>query len=376
MAWLRKSPLCGKWARFFLFCFCRPFSSHHLDEQKAKKNLKNDPKILLCCWASLGDVLLASSILPALRQKWPEAKFGFLCDPKSLSVVQAQNPPLDYIHSVPCWKVKGRLRSLISFFYHTVRVYPALIQEIKKTSYDVSLELHPFFPSSASLAKKGGIPCRIGFASGGSEVFLTDMIPFPKKQRYLPSLYRDLLSIIGVDFKEPRASLLLSKDVFVKEKQYIVLHFGTSDPRKEWDPSLWKELAHTLKKLGHYLVFTGKGERDLAFMEDFEGLGLNLVDKLSFSELATLIQKAQVVISVDSVPVHLAAFLGAPFVALYLYSEGVELWLPNKENCFLLIGKDCQRRCRDLRHHRALYLADIKVEHILPCVEALIGESA
>ena len=365
---VKKSLFCGKNATLFFF-FYNPFARVSLLFCKniKKEEIKKDPKILLCCQASLGDVLLASSVVPSIRAKWPNSKIGFLCTKESSSILKMQKE-IDYIHEIPRWMIsgKGRIRNLGALFFYNLAIYPKMIFKIREKNYDVSLELHPFFPNSLPLVKKARIPRRIAFDSGGYAIWTTDRIPFPKA-RYLPYLYEELLKPLDLQSKGFKADLCLSLEKRHLPEKYIVIHVGTSDLRKEWPSFKWKEVALDLEKQGFKLVFTGKGSRDqLLIKEAFsECEGINLCDQVEVDEMALIIKKAMALISVDSFPVHLASLFEIPFVALYLYSESLELWLPENKFCSLLILEGCVRINAKESHQKATYLQNINPYDVL-----------
>ena len=347
---------------FIRFCF----------KDKKKQSIPENPKILLCCFASLGDVLLATSVIPHIRNKWPFATIGFICAPGSFSVIEGCKE-IDHIHQVPSWMVlgQGRIRNLYSLVYHFFRVYPKAIREIKKVGYDISIELHPFFPNSIPLMRRARVARRIAFTSGGYEAWITDPVHLLDLGRYLPKLYPLLLEKIGIKMKEERPFFRL------KEGQCkVVLHLGTSDPRKAWASSHWGSLGRALKEKGYEIVMTGKGALDRAMIAEsgLAFLGENLCDQLDFQGLSKVIEEARLVISIDSLPCHLAALYGVPFIGIYLYNANVELWLPEVPSCYLLVHNRCIRRCKEKVHPRALYLEEITPSDVVYCVSKLLGE--
>ncbi len=330
---MRYNFFCGKKARVFLF-----FHFLFLRSSPVKAHCQKSPKnILLSCWGALGDVVLATSVVSKILQRYPDAKIGFVCDSKASIVVQTL-APMVYIHSIPNWRTgrKGVVQSLLSWIYHTVLIYPKAIREIRKKSYDVSLELHLFFPTSVSLLYKANVPCRIGFCSGGYENMLTDFVCLPQTLCYLPQLYSYLLEKIGVPKDLDVAPIISSS----QKREEVILHLGTSDPRKEWPSACWKLVAQELRKRGYSLVFTGQGEREKFLIQEAfsQELGTNLCNSLSFDAFAERIKQAKAIVSVDSVSVHLAAYFGVPFVALYLYNESLPLWVPTQATGRVLIG--------------------------------------
>jgi ADP-heptose:LPS heptosyltransferase len=328
-----------------------------LSTNDSKKKLPPDPKILLCCWASLGDVVVATTFIDTILAKFPKATIGFLCAPSS-QIALLSHPKISYIHIAPNWRSagKGKIQSLLSFIRFSFFAYPSAIKKIRTIKYDMSIELHPFFPDSVFLCKKADIPIRVGFTSSGSGPLLTKKIELPSNLTYLPRLYPLLLG--EVQSKSNTAPQLRSV------KNYIVLHMGTSDSRKSWDPINWHAVALSLYSAGYSLVVTGAGKEDVSRIKaaNIDKITKNLCDKLSFEEFSSCLEQAALIITVDSVPIHLATKLHIPFVALYLYNTSLALWLPDVINCQLLIGKHCSKKTF---HPNATYLEEITPSDVL-----------
>ena len=111
----KKRILCGKFAHLFFFFYDPIAYTLRFFFKEEKKVIPKNPKILLCCWASLGDVLLAGSVIAPIRKKWPEAKIGFLCAPGSFSVIEGCKE-IDKIHQISSWMVlgQGKIKNLCS----------------------------------------------------------------------------------------------------------------------------------------------------------------------------------------------------------------------------------------------------------------------
>lgn len=354
----RKYPLCGRASTLFFYLY-NPFAAFkNFLFPKKKTDIPKNPAILLCCRASLGDVFLACFVIPTIKQNFPTSRIGFLCTPQTSCVLKTQKE-IDEIFELDRWDFLA---------------YRKVAASIRKKKYQVSLELHPFFPNSLPITKKAKIPCRIGFDSGGFDFCATDPVFFPRKLNYLPKLYSLLLEKLQIPFSQLKPEVTLPLN-FKKQlpENYLVLHAGTSFPLKEWDPLKWRELATTLQQEGHHLIFTGRGVREKELIEKaFKGLGQSLCDQLEFHELVFVLKNAKGVISVDSVPVHLAAFYKVPLIALYLYNQFLEMWIPDTKNGCFLIGKNCVRRNQEEIPPQTIYLDEIEVLDVLQQVRKLL----
>lgn len=359
-----RKRLYGNWARFFLILH-KPLGlffrlSSYWDQ---KKSISSPRKILLCCWASLGDVFLATTFIDSILEKYPKATLGFLCGSQSIPLLE-KNPKITHIHIAPSWRQIGKrkIEHILYFFKLYFSYYPKIAKEIQKVGYDISLELHPFFPDTAFLCRKAKIPHRIGFSSAGSEDSLTKSIDLPPSVSYLPRLYPLLIE------KQISTPKIVRQ---TPDGQYIILHMGSSDPKKIWQTNYWYLVADALHRKGFSLVLTGSGIEDKKQIEQakISAFANNLCDKLSIEELICSIAKASLLISVDSFPIHIAAQKGTPFIGLYLYNNFIDLWLPDTTHAHFLIKKDCNGEKRDPRIE---YLEEITPAHVLSAASHLL----
>jgi len=361
-----KNPkkLYGNWAKIFLILH-KPVGlffqlASYFDR---KKSISSHPKILLCCWTSLGDVFLATTFIDSILEKYPKATLGFLCSSRSISLLE-KDSRITHIHIAPSWRLahKSKIEHIVSFFKLYFSCYPKIARELQKVGYDISVELHPFFPDTAFLCRKAKIAHRIGFSSAGSAYSLTKSIDLPDRLSYLPKLY----------------PLLIEKQIstpkFVRQspdEQYIILHIGSSDPKKLWQSNYWYLVADSLQKQGFSLVLTGSGLQDKKLIEEakISSFAKDLCNKLSLEELICSIAKASLVISVDSLPIHIAAQKGTPFVGLYLYNKFLDLWLPDTPHARFLVKHEPNHKKKDPRIE---YLEEITPAHVVSAATHLL----
>ena len=64
-------------------------------------------RILVCNIAHIGDLLVATSVIPVLKARFPGAKLGFFAHPSAAPVLD-NNPNVDWVHRVEHWKLNRR----------------------------------------------------------------------------------------------------------------------------------------------------------------------------------------------------------------------------------------------------------------------------
>jgi heptosyltransferase-1 len=289
-------------------------------------------RILLCNWGSLGDVVLATSVIPAIRAAFPGCKIGFLVS-RGSKVVLETCEGIDWIHETSSWArvCTAALQKVRDFWLYRFGEAKRVVREIAEKNYDCAFELYPFFPNIIALLYKAKIPIRVGFNTSGNSLLLTRVVGW-KEDVYLPLRYEDLLAQIGVKGKDLRPRICVKKQT-VCEGPFVIFHLCSSFAGKEFALSFWKKLYEIFCAAGWKVVFTGRGEREKkAISQVCTEQANNFCDKLSWVQLVSLIQKSALVVSVDSVPIHLAAALGAAFIGLYKATPFPMVWQPNREN--------------------------------------------
>lgn len=307
----------------------------------------NIQKILVCNWATLGDVILSTSILPWLKQKWPDAKIDFLTSPNS-QVALENHPLINKVYTALNWKVDALKSSILSqirlLLQSLTSKYSSLISHLKKENYDLAIDLHPFFPNTSCILKSLNIPHIVTFDSAGFHPLHAHVVSFPKTLRYLPHMYAHLLHSIGIEASYLKPCFYFKKSPQIP-KEFIIFHVGTTEKAREWNISYWKSLAKKLSSEGFKIVFTGQGKREQEAILDISSHvpdALNLCNLLDWSDFLSFIQEAQMVISVNTVTIHLAAALKTPILGLFLATKYLELWLPEETHChFLIQDSDC-----------------------------------
>lgn len=301
-------------------------------------------KILLSNIAFMGDAVIATTVLRALKKKFPDAKIGFLVSSKSEEVMKC-HPLIDWVHVFDHWYVKRSFGSLRRHWETQRKV----VKGIDAIGYDLAIELHPYFPNSISLLYRTKIPIRIGYESAGLGPLLTHPLPFHGSGSYIGKSFLQLLQGLGIrpEFETPLPHYFLQEEKKRMEGSYIpncigytVIHMGTSSLLKEWPLESWIELVKKLSSKGHRLVFTGQGRRETDLTKvacSHATNGIDLANRLRWVEFVQVIQQAQLLISVDSASIHIAAAAMVPTIAIFCGISAMEMWLPPHEKCKGLI---------------------------------------
>src|SRR5690242_5835236 len=153
------------------------FPGAYVAQQRARETV-TAPRILLIRPDHLGDLVLTTPVLQALREVAPDAQITMMVGAWSREVV-ARHPALDRLLTCP---FPGFQRAA----QHPLEPYQLLFKtarELRQERYDLAINLRPDFWWGAALLYLAGVPRRIGYAIAPGESFLTQALPFPAAEQ-------------------------------------------------------------------------------------------------------------------------------------------------------------------------------------------------
>lgn len=297
-----------------------------------KNPLPCPKKLLLCNGAHLGDCILTTALLPALKEAYPDLKIGMLVGSWSQPIVE-NHPLIDRTHFVDHWKLNRSSLTLAQKIAHYRKTKKKVLPEL--SDYDTAVDCYFHFPNNAPLLYQAKIPTRIGFISAGFGPLLTHPHPWPFRQESVVNSFATLLPSLRQSLLKP--TLFPHKNSPYND--YCVIHMGTGDPARKWPLEKWKELTAKLKQK---LIFTGQGRQEWDDIEEVianRPSCLNLCNKLNFCELVSIIAGADLLISVETAAGHIASAVDTPSVLLYA-TYPPTLWAPYSPKATVISMKD------------------------------------
>lgn len=278
-----------------------------------------------------GDVLLAAPVLSALKTRGVEVDALVYDD--TAPMLQG-HPSLSLLHAVGRnWKADGFLSRLLK--------EKQLFSDLRKRHYGLIVHLteHPRGAwLTRALGARYSVAPRVadrGAFWAGSFTHLYPLAP----RRHMVEVNLDALRRIGVQPEpaERKVEFVPGPDAEKKVQTLVSGAFIQVHPASRWRFKCWSsaknaELVDRLAAEGHQVVITAAPDpEELAFVEEIRARSrstpLNLAGKLSIKELGALTARAKLFIGVDSMPMHLAAAVGTPTVALFGPS-GESVWGP------------------------------------------------
>jgi heptosyltransferase-3 len=279
----------------------------------------------------VGNLLLTTPLLAALRSGLPSARIGLLCAARRSPVVEGTGLYDDL------WRFEKR-----DFFRHPLR-FAAFCIGLRRARYQVAIEAghsHAFSFTSAALARWSGASARIGHRRGEAARLLTHAIEKDPAVVYDAAAKLDLLRPLGLKAALPPLQSALGRaraDEFRgRMGRALVLYPGGRKLDHRWGAERFAEVARRLAApngLSTWIAW-GPGEEALA-SEVAEGAGGTLLPPTDLEGLAASFRAASLVITNDTGPMHLAVAVGAPTVAVFL-TEDADRWAAPQPNALAM----------------------------------------
>ena len=290
-----------------------------------------------------GDVLLASPVFTVLKNHAPQAEIDALVYADTQEML-SQHPAISRVHGIDRkWKSGGMLSRALS--------EGSLYRALRSRRYDLLVHLSDQV-RGAWLARLLGCryavaPERAAGRAAGRRFWkhsFTHRFPLVAR-RHAVELNLDALRRIGIQPSEAERGLVLVPGADAEARvaellasegipadDFIHLHPASRWRFKCWTVEGTAALIDRLHAGGERVVLTAapdRGELDLvaAICSRCARAPANLAGKLSLKMVAALAGRAKLFIGVDSAPMHIAAAMGTPVVALFGPSGEVE-WRP------------------------------------------------
>lgn len=311
------------------------------------REVLNNFKILVIKLSSLGDVILSTAALRAIREKFPKAtqgnyKISFLIGEEAKDIL-LRSP---YIDELLVCDLKNKDKGLAGLW--------GIGRILRRKNFDLVIDLQNS-RASHILAALSGCINRYGYNNKKFSFLLNHTIddqklpvdPVTHQFRVLKMLGIDLLNNaleLWPSSEDQKAVEELLNAQWLSQVQKVVgINISAS---KRWSTKLWplEYLICLCEELGLKdirVIITGTQEDQALTNMLINSLKntkiINACGKTNINELAALIKKCQVFISADSSPLHVASSVGTPFVALFGPTDARRHLPPGKN--YIVINK-------------------------------------
>ncbi|HOW34929.1 MAG TPA: glycosyltransferase family 9 protein [Candidatus Omnitrophota bacterium] len=285
--------------------------------------MKTYENILIVRTDRIGDVILTTPAILALREANLGAKISILVTPQTLDIVDG-NPCLDEIFIDDR---KGIHRGFWGFL--------KLVCMLRKKKFDLAVVLHTKKRTNL-LCFLSGIPSRIGYKNNKFGFLLTKGIPDqrPEGLKHEAEYCLDVLRHIGINVQLDTLKLdmplkeeanawvenIFSDNFISSSEKVIAVHPGASCISKRWPAQRFAEVINSLGAPPFKVILVGAPDNQQIAQQVLSGIKIPIIDltgQTSVAQLASLFKRCRLLISNDSGPVHLAVAVGTPVISIF-----------------------------------------------------------
>lgn len=303
-------------------------------------------RFLLVQLADIGDLVLTTPALAALREAHPQAKIDLFASE----------------HALPCLP-DGLIDTVIPFTsganasraIFAPSNFPSL-RKLSRVNYDTAIFFHHFTKRAGVLkfwliARLSGAKRVIGLRNENVR-FLTDsIVDRGFGERHQAQYWLDLVALAGASNEarpaQVRREIFECASLSGSRTPKVVMHPGSGGYSKarRWPPERFAAVAQNLRDSHSVeIILVGTGDDDgQAVAGLLNSDCVNLVGKTSLPQLADIISKANLFVGADSGVMHIAAATGTPVISIFGPSNSAAWrpWTTRSESIVLRSGVEC-----------------------------------
>lgn len=292
--------------------------------------------ILVIQTSFIGDVILSTSLLESLHQRFPLAKIDILLRQGNESLFS--NHP--FLREILIWDKKGKK------YFNLFKLW----RQVRRRKYDLVFNLQRFATTGLLTGFSGGKQT-FGFKENPLSFLFHKKIEYGfemyKKNKHEVERYHQLAKEF-VSAEPSPMKLYPDEKAFERVKtfqlkKYVVISPASVWFTKQYPKEKWVELINHLPVEFDVYLLGGKNEEELceAIRNQSKNFSVrNLAGKLSFLESAALMVKAEMNFSNDSGPLHIASAMNAPITAVFLSTVPAFGFGPRSNNSKIVETKE------------------------------------
>jgi lipopolysaccharide heptosyltransferase II len=346
---------------------------------------KREKNVLVILIAGIGDLIMASKALRALGHGYQDGCLHLLTSTEAATLAR-NYPYVDHVWSLPLRELR-REKSQISGILKT-------LLQLRKTRFDKAVNLYRVVSRRGALRmgllfRLLKVRAKVGHDSKGLGLFLDKKAPVEIFQkRHFVDAMTDIAVLAGGVPDEQGIEVFWDKACERKwdylfslqnerPRLKIGINPGADNPLKRWNPDHYAFVAQQILERYHAEVFLlgGPGEEKIAaeIEERIRKRIINLSGQLSLNDLVYIISRLDLLVTNDSGPMHIAAALKTPLVAVFGPEDPTYTRPYTSPDVYRIVYRelDC-RPCQKQRCDQPQCLELVRPEEVLQkCVELL-----
>lgn len=342
-----------------------------MDAMENRKDIRKKILIFNVNW--LGDLIFSSPFIRTIREIFPDSYIACAVPPRCKEIL----------------RTNSRINELIIFDENgSEKTFLGKVRfafKLRGEKFDIAFILHRSL-TRALITFIAGIRMRVGYDTKGRGFLLTKRLKSPSGSLHRVEYFLGLARAMGADTPKKdyeffirdadrkRANRILEIEGMNHGEEIVVLNPGGNWNPKRWPPDRFAELADRLiKNYGVKVLITGEAKDKglaLAISNCMKNKPISICGKTKIRELAPILERAKLVISGDSGPMHIAVSTGTNVVALFGPTSR-HITGPYGKGNYIVIKKDvgCDVPCYDFSCKDNRCMKAITADDVIKAIE-------
>jgi len=333
--------------------------------------------ILLIQLKRIGDLILTTPSIAALREKFPDASISLVVS----AAVKELLPAITGIDKV--FEVRGKTDDALDWIALSLGKFDYCL--------DFTRNDRSSFLTFLSGARKRITSDHPNLRTKLRARSYNEFVEAPVGDLHTVDYHLGLLQRLGIENASRAIQLHLPDETTAKANDllraaniaddFVCFHPGSARAEKFWEPSRWAEVIdHCARETGMKCVLTGgrssvEQAQIAAIKAATKSTPIDLSGKTTLLTLAALVRKARLLVTVDSAPMHFAAAWETPQVVLFGPTNPYH-WHPRSESAMVLLGGN-DGPVREFKpKQRAVAMNQISTKAVIDAMEALLSVPA
>ena len=334
-------------------------------------------KVLLLQLKRIGDLILTTPAIAAVREKFPDATITLVIARECAELTPA---------------ISGIDRALVvRRGWRDLSVFFTIAREKFDYCIDFTQNDRSALLTFFSRAKRRVVSARVKRKSAKRARVYNKFAKVKLKDMHTLDYNLGLLAPLGIDDAPPRLHLELPPAAHEEarqllqlckiDNQFVIFHPGSARAEKFWEAARWAEIIErTRRKWGVEVAITGgtgkvEQKNIRAIKRKAGGEIADLSGKTDLLTLAALIKRARLLVTVDSAAMHLAAAQGTPQVALFGPTNPFH-WRPRESPALILLGESPVPLSEFSPKRERLPMQQISTEAVFNAMDSLLSAPA
>ncbi len=356
----------------------------HAPITTANRKLEDVRQILVFRPSAVGDFVFALPCLASLRAAYPDATITYMGRPWHAEFLVPHRTPVDEVLVLPhCSGIHGD--------DHHPATLDNFIEMIRLRRVDLVLQIYGGGRIANPLVRRFGGRATMGLHAPDASSLDRQTSYSTLQNRRLQLL--EVAALAGAEPILPTPELRVMPEdrqaaahiLHAMDTPFVVLQPGASDPRRRWPANQFSALGDALVAKGYRVLVHGDASEASLCRSVVEAMRLPAIDlagRLTLGGLCGLLERAALLVSNDTGPLHLATAIGTPVVGIYWLGNLVES-MPLQQHlhraawatdayCPVCKRPNIDERCE----HEASFVASVEVQQVLALADELLALNA